>query len=111
MLVDSLDLDPAHLERATGWTIKPEGACKAEVCVPLDERERTAVDAFAARMGMPLVHEPKHSLWVLGPASPNGRALTTAVAPELTLPDLDGNEFSLSSLRGRKVILVAWASW
>jgi peroxiredoxin len=37
--------------------------------------------------------------------------LTTAVAPELELPDADGNPFRLSSLRGQKVLLVAWASW
>ena len=33
------------------------------------------------------------------------------VAPELELPDADGNTFKLSSLRGQKVVLVAWASW
>jgi len=27
------------------------------------------------------------------------------------LPDLDGNEFRLSSLRGQKVLLVAWAPY
>ena len=34
-----------------------------------------------------------------------GRALTTAVAPELELPDADGKPFRLSSLRGKKVVL------
>jgi peroxiredoxin len=37
--------------------------------------------------------------------------LATAEAPELTLPGLDGNPFRLSTLHGRKVLLVAWASW
>ena len=41
----------------------------------------------------------------------SGRALATAEAAELELPDLDGNVFKLSSLRGKKVLLVAWASW
>ena len=40
-----------------------------------------------------------------------GRTLASAECPEITLPDLDGEAFSLSSLRGRKVVLVAWASW
>ena len=31
--------------------------------------------------------------------------------PELVLPDVDGNPFRLSALHGRKVLLVAWASW
>jgi cytochrome oxidase Cu insertion factor (SCO1/SenC/PrrC family) len=59
---------------------------------------------------MPLVHDEAHGLWALGPES-GGRALTTAVVPEITLPDRNGNAFSLSSLRGQKVLLVAWASW
>jgi peroxiredoxin len=32
-------------------------------------------------------------------------------APELTLPDADGHLFRLRSLRRKKVLLVAWASW
>ena len=51
-----------------------------------------------------------HDVWALGPES-GGRALTTAVAPELELPDADGNPFKLSAMHGRKVLLVAWASW
>ncbi len=45
------------------------------------------------------------------PASLSGHALSTAEAPELVLPDLDGNEFRLSSLRGQKVVIVAWAPY
>lgn len=40
-----------------------------------------------------------------------GHALTSAQAPDLELPDLDGRPFALQSLRGQKVLLVAWASW
>ena len=61
---------------------------------------------------MPLVADVAHGIWALGPETAvTGRALTTAVAPELELPDADGNPFKLSSLRGQKVLLVAWASW
>ena len=49
-------------------------------------------------------------LWALGPVS-GGRALMTAVAPEITLPDRDGNPFRLGSLKGTKVFMCAWASW
>jgi hypothetical protein len=104
-----------ELERRTGWTIKPEGACKGEVCVPLGDevvREgRVDLRLLAGRLGMPLVHDAAHRLWALGPESLGGRALTTAVAPELVLPGFDGDAFALSSLRGRKVVLTAWASW
>jgi hypothetical protein len=104
-----------ELRRRTGWELKPEGACKGEICVPLPAEARAdgEVDLgmLAERLGMPLVHDAEHGLWALGPEALNGRALTTAQAPELELPDLDGNLFSLSSLRGRKVVLTAWASW
>ena len=117
MILQSLEVDPKEFEARTGWAIKPEGACKGEVCVPLPAGARTASGALdvrvvADRLGMPLVHDDEHGLWALGPDSAvSGRALTTAVAPDLVLPDIDGNPFSLASLHGQKVLLVAWASW
>lgn len=108
-------VSPEALRSRTGWAIKPEGACKGEACVPLHgealQDGRVDLRAFAERLGMPLVHDAEHGLWALGPESLGGRALTTATAPELVLPDLDGRPFALSSLRGRKVVLTAWASW
>jgi hypothetical protein len=35
----------------------------------------------------------------------------SAESPELVLPDLEGNEFRLSTLREQKVVLVAWAPY
>ena len=40
-----------------------------------------------------------------------GRTLSTATAADPELIDRDGNPFRLSSLHGRKVLLVAWASY
>jgi hypothetical protein len=59
---------------------------------------------------MPLIHDAETDVWCLGPEA-MGRALTTAQAPELTLPDYRGHLFQLSSLRGQKVLIVAWAPW
>lgn len=64
-----------------------------------------------SRLGAPLLHDEQNGLWALGPATVSGRSLATAHAPEVELPDVDGDPFRLSSLRGRKVLLVAWASW
>ena len=117
VILEEPTVAPDLFEARTGWAIKPEGACKGEVCVPLPGSVRTAdgrleVAALAERLGMPVVTDPEHGLTALGPETAvTGRALTTAVAPELVLPDKDGNPFRLSSLRGRKVLLVAWASW
>ena len=47
----------------------------------------------------------------LGPGTTTGRTLSTAAAPDPELIDRDGDPFRLSSLHGRKVLLVAWASY
>jgi hypothetical protein len=117
MILDRLDVDPAELARRTGWEIKPEGACKAGRCVQFGEDRagggaRAGVDVrmLAERLGMALVQDERHGVWALGPES-GGRALASAELPTIELPDRDGNVFSLDSLRGMKVLLVAWASW
>jgi hypothetical protein len=117
MLATSLDVETSAYEASSGWHIRPEGACKGEVCVPLpddvrsEDGARLRLDKLADRIGAPLVHDEQRGLYAIGPSTATGRALTTAEAPELELPDLDGNPFRLSSLRGKKVLLVAWASW
>jgi hypothetical protein len=111
MILDRLDVDAPAFEAATGWQIKPEGACKGEICVPLGP-DGFDVLAAAERLGMAVVHEPDLGVWSLGPETLGGRSLTTAVAPELVLPDVTtGNEFRLSSLRGRKVVIASWAPY
>ena len=114
MIVDDLAVPVEDLAARTGWVAKPEGLCKGDMCVPLPggvpADGTVSLETLAERLRMPLVHDEKHHLWALGPES-GGHALTTAVVPEITLPDRNGNPFSLSSLRGQKVLLVAWASW
>jgi len=112
MILETLTVDPAELERRTGWQIKPQGACKGERCVPLPTAAGGRVDArlLAERLGMPLVGDEPSGLWCLGPEA-GGRALADVQAPDLELPDIRGQAFRLRSLRGRKVLLVAWASW
>lgn len=114
MLLTELDMSTDDFEAMTGWAAKPEGMCKGDACVPapgaIGADGRLDIAAVSARLGMALEHDSEHGVWALGPES-GGKALTTAVAPELELPDLDGNPFKLSAMHGRKVLLVAWASW
>ena len=112
MILETLAIDPVELERRTGWQIKPQGACKGDCCVPLPAAGTDQIDArlLSERLGMPLVHDEPSGLWCLGPEA-GGRALASVDAPDLVLPDLQGRPFRLRSLRGSKVLLVAWASW
>jgi hypothetical protein len=115
MLLEQLRIPVDEFEAGTGWSLKPQGACRGEVCVPLpaDAVSNGEVDviAVADRLGMPLIDDAGAGLWALGPETLSGHALPSAEAPELVLPDLDGNEFRLSSLRGQKVVIVSWAPY
>lgn len=112
MIFTSSTIPVAEFERVTGWLAKGEGLCRGERCVPFRGADTAMVDLSAAAeaLAMPLVHDARHGLWALG-AEAGGRALRSATAPELELPDFRGGSFRLSSLRGTKVLLVAWASW
>jgi hypothetical protein len=107
MVTDSSEVDAAAFLSATGWELKPEGACRGDVCVPLPDRSLPEV---ARRLAMPLVHDEANGLWSLGPAVepilPVG-----GEAPDFALPDLAGQVHRLSEQRGRKVLILAWAPW
>lgn len=114
MISTSATVDRTAFEQRTGWQLKPEGACKGEVCIPLaDPPTGDTIDlaSIADQMGMALVHDADHGVWALGPEALGGRALATAEAPNLTLPQLDGSTFELASLRGKKVFLYAWSPY
>lgn len=115
VITDSPDVSVARFEEETGWALKPEGACLGDVCVPLPAGAvtdgRVDLGAVAERMGMPLVEDSDRGVFALGPATLGGHCLPSAEAPELVLPTIAGEEFRLSSLRGQKVLLVAWAPY
>ena len=67
MILERLDEPPEDLAKRTGWEIKPEGACREEVCVPLPSP--FDVRDLATRLGMALVQDEEHGLWALGPES------------------------------------------
>src|SRR5205807_5947357 len=65
------EVDPAELATRTGWEVKPEGACKADRCVPLPgvasgPDGRLDAGALARRLGMSLVEDRDRDLWALG---------------------------------------------
>ena len=113
---DGLRVSPADAEMVTGWTLKPEGMCRDELCVPLtgDARRGGNVDiaAFWRALGQPMVSAEPADVWVLGTAAENRvSALSGLEAPDFTLPDLAGVPHRLSEFRGKKVFLTTWASW
>lgn len=109
-------VDSNQFAERTGWELKPEGACKGSVCVPMPDDVKSGdqlnVAVLAEKLGMPLLRDGASDTVAIGPESMSGNALTSATAPELTLQDMvTGKSFSLSSLRGTKVAIISWAPW
>jgi AhpC/TSA family len=115
-----LSLD--DLRATTGWELKPQGACLGEVCVPIPagretdfiraDRNQFNLAALARQLNQPVVHDDAYAVWFFGEAvNARDNAMQSLQAPDFTLPDLDGRLHSLSEYRGRKILLVSWASW
>lgn len=114
MLFDSQLVSAQAFAARSGWHLRPEGLCREDVCVPLPpaavrDGELDLVPAAEA-LRMPLVHDNDLGVWALGPPA-GAPVLASAHAPDLRLPDVQGQPFELDSLRGKKVLILAWASW
>jgi hypothetical protein len=113
---NGLWLAGADAARVTGWTLKPEGMCRDDHCIPLPATAvgagRVDVEALWRRLGNPVLSADDRQTWVLGAgAGDRNAALAGLMAPDFALPDLSGTRRTLSELRGKKVLLVTWASW
>ncbi len=111
-------LDPTSLEQTLGWTLKPEGLCRGEICVPVRDTAALSGDdgidlaAFAHTVGQPLALNLAERAAALGtPASDRAEILDLGFAPDFALPDLEGKLHSLAEHRGKKVLLIVYASW
>lgn len=85
MLLTQPVVDPVALAARTGWSVKPEGACLGDICVPLPgsvRRDDGNLDAagLAERLGASLLHDDANGLWALGPATVSGKALMACLA-------------------------------
>jgi hypothetical protein len=112
------------LARVSGFEIKPQGACLGELCVPLPKSRRDQflrrheaqswfnLSELARVMGQPELVDTAHAIRVFGPRPEVlGRTAATLEAPDFTLPDAQGRLHSLRQFRGKKVLLITWASW
>ena len=121
---DELWITTNDLKRATRFEIKPEGVCRDKLCFPLPKARKAAfiskdgkttwfnLTEFARLIRQPFTSDQKNSVWYFGPrAEEQNGYLASLEAPDFTLPDLASKNHSLSDFRGKKVLLVTWASW
>ncbi|HTY19169.1 MAG TPA: TlpA disulfide reductase family protein [Myxococcota bacterium] len=115
---DRVRIPPAALREALGWELRPQGLCRGERCVPVRDRaalsDERGVDlaAFARAIDRPLALDAAERAAALGSSAAERTAqLASLEAPDFALPDLSGRVHRLSDQRGRKVLLLAYASW
>ena len=115
---DRVLLSPEAVTTALGWDVEPEGLCREGLCVPIPAGSKLVTPdgidlrELASVLDRPLAVDAAERAAYLGvSAGDRARALASLRAPEFTLPDLDGRPHSLSGHRGKKILLVAYASW
>ncbi len=113
----------ADLKRATRFEVKPQGVCRDELCFPLPKARQQEfvrktppmtwfnMTAFAGLVHQPVAHDAALATWYFGLRSDQRQQLSSLQAPDFTLPDLQGKPHRLSDFRGKKILLVTWASW
>ena len=90
------------------------GGVESELCVPLQFQDNK--DGAVDIDGVTYIH-PTHIAKVFGyeiyEASTNQLEVIHPIhlAPEFTLPDLEGNPRHLKEFRGKKTFLYVWGSW
>ena len=105
------------LAELTGWTLKPEGLCQGDVCVPVRDDQLVVdgeIDAerFAKALGRPAVVDTESGVIAIGERSSARQGpIAAGIASDFTLPQIDGGTFTFSSLGQRKKLLLAWSSW
>ena len=126
VLADPNDLwvTKADLPDVNGFELKPEGACLDEICIPIRQSEDSElyvtrqgkgwvnVTGLARILKQPVVADYDTQTFSLG-AIPVQRTsfVRDAVAPDFELKDWQGNTYGLSDFKGKKIMLLSWASW
>jgi hypothetical protein len=120
---DQLWLTTGDLTRATRFEVKPQGVCRDKLCFPIPKARKQEflrknsgqnwfnLTAFAGLVHQPVAREAGLSTWYFGLRSDQRQVLSALQAPDFTLPDMNGKMHSLSDFRGKKVLLITWASW
>lgn len=112
----ALWVQKADLPRINGFEIKPQGACRSDICIPIQRgmmrNDLFNLTAFAQRVGQKFIADPAARVWSFGEIPVvQGAYLDSRIAPDVEIPDRKGKPVRLSQFRGKKVLLVTWASW
>ena len=112
----SLWVDSRDLPAVNGFELAPHGACRGDLCIPIPadlvRGDLLNLTAFAKKTGQAVAAEPEARVWSVGTMpAPGGRLPTSRIAPDVTVPDRLGRPVHLAGFRGKKALVVTWASW
>ena len=104
----------SDLKTINGFELKPQGACREDVCIPIDRKLRQGaffnLSGFAQKVHQPVVTDS--GVWSFGDIPLLRSAFVESrIAPDFAVPDRKGRVVHLSDFRGKKVLIVTWASW
>lgn len=112
---DDLWVRKADLPRINDFAVKPQGACREDLCIPLSKDllkgDYFNLSAFARKTGE-VVLKADTAVYSFGEIPVlRGAFYNSRVAPDFAVPDRKGKVVHLSDFRGKKVLVVTWASW
>lgn len=113
---EALWIPKSSLPSINGFELKPQGACREDICIPIPRAMMRGdyfnLTAFAQRVGQRVVVDADARVWSFGEIPVvRGAFLESRMAPDFSVPDRKGRPVRLSHFRGKKVLVVTWASW
>ena len=104
----------ADLPKINDFEVKPQGACREDLCIPLSkDLVRDAwfnLTGFARKTSEAYLNEA--NVWSFGEIPVlRGAFVNSRIAPDFAVPDRKGRIVHLNDFRGKKVLVVTWASW
>ena len=104
----------ADLPRINEFELKPQGACRADMCIPVAKTLKNGpwfnLTGFSRKLGQAYVTDS--GVWSFGDIPVmRGSFYSSRIAPDFAVPDRTGKIVHLSDFRGKKVLVFTWASW
>ncbi len=127
--IDAALVDGEHLwvafddmQEVNGFEAKVEGLCAGDICVPIPAaadwtrehggKKYLNVTRFAAMVDQAVAADSSGDVWSFGTVGDlESELLPKGNAPDFALPDRSGKTVKLSDFRGKKVLVITWASW
>jgi hypothetical protein len=111
---DNLWVHKQDLPRINEFEVKPQGACRADVCIPLSKTLKNGdwfnLTGFAKKLNETVVAD--QNVYSFGEIPVlRGGFYNSRIAPDFAVPDRKGKLVHLSDFRGKKTLVITWASW